>query len=358
MKSFITKNSEKVLLISLLFTLAICAVYQILSMGADEIKTLPDANSGSMISKTKIPSIEGTKVSLIEGTDQPYNPQGYIYCRKSDCKGIILNTKQKCPYCDTPTTAPISPSLKTGDTDKDGIPDEIEIKFQLDINDPSDALADKDGDGFRNVDEFKKKTSLDDAKDHPTVIHRTRLVKRRHIQYPFSVSSIDTGKYDPKNKGELHKESWDIQADIIVKKRKRSAFYKINDYEKATGYTVTDVGIEGEKPFVIFQKDEEIPVKVFANNRRQIRITYYNLYNEITKKTVKCYIGKKFYLEDKNGKKEQYRLMSFSPEKKAVMVRNITESKKPMVGLKTALEAPVETENLEDPENPLQDLNF
>ena len=44
--------------------------------------------------------------------------------------------------------------LQPDDTDNDGIPDEWELTHGLDINDPSDALADGDNDGLVNLQEF------------------------------------------------------------------------------------------------------------------------------------------------------------------------------------------------------------
>jgi hypothetical protein len=52
-------------------------------------------------------------------------------------------------------------STQNKDSDKDGIPDYWEVKYDLDPNDPSDAEADKDGEGLVNLDEFKHNTKPD-----------------------------------------------------------------------------------------------------------------------------------------------------------------------------------------------------
>ncbi|MFD2036290.1 polysaccharide lyase [Belliella marina] len=45
------------------------------------------------------------------------------------------------------------------DTDGDGMPDEWEIKYNLDPNDPSDGAMDADGDGYTNVEEYLNGTN-------------------------------------------------------------------------------------------------------------------------------------------------------------------------------------------------------
>src|SRR5262249_4194544 len=48
----------------------------------------------------------------------------------------------------------IQVNLKGGDTDRDGIPDDVELANGLDPNDPADAAQDADGDGLTNKQEL------------------------------------------------------------------------------------------------------------------------------------------------------------------------------------------------------------
>lgn len=49
--------------------------------------------------------------------------------------------------------------LQAADSDGDGIPDYWEVIYGLDINDPSDASVDNDGDGLTNLEEFQQNTA-------------------------------------------------------------------------------------------------------------------------------------------------------------------------------------------------------
>lgn len=67
------------------------------------------------------------------------------------------DTCAKTPKGESVDKEGCGPSQK--DSDKDGMNDAFEIKYNLDANDPSDALVDFDKDEFTNLEEFKKGTS-------------------------------------------------------------------------------------------------------------------------------------------------------------------------------------------------------
>jgi hypothetical protein len=352
MKDFLVNNFEKVLLTTLLLVLAACSVLQILSMDKKKIEVLQADNIGTFVKETKIPSIADTKISLVEDRLQPYDSQGYIYCRKSDCNFLILSTESKCPWCNTDTKPPRE-RKKGGDIDMDGISDELEIKYGLNKDDPKDATLDKDEDGFSNLDEVTLEHSPNDAEDHPSVINRTRYRGAKPDPYPLKIATIDTGKFrigdDP---SDLKKGSWDIHVDVIVNKRKRSRYFKINDKDSDLKFTIADVGIENDKPFVLVKMaDEEEPIKFFESKAFKIKSIAYYFFNELDKKYYQAEMGKEFFLPDLKGNKEKYKFIKFDATKKeATIIDYQTSENDVKVGLEAKLKEPGAVNEDLDPE--------
>lgn len=89
-----------------------------------------------------------------------------------------------CPYCGEKQKVEKKPVL---DTDGDGLPDEWEKKYGLNVNDASDANADLDGDGFTNLEEYVAKTDPKDPKDHPDYLDSLKIVlPLKETSMPFT----------------------------------------------------------------------------------------------------------------------------------------------------------------------------
>jgi hypothetical protein len=62
--------------------------------------------------------------------------------------GIITDIAQVGGYPEYKTSAPQK------DSDNDGMPDEWELKYKLNPNDPKDAALDCNGDGYSNIEKY------------------------------------------------------------------------------------------------------------------------------------------------------------------------------------------------------------
>ena len=89
-----------------------------------------------------------------------------------------------CPYCGEKQKVEKKPVL---DTDGDGLPDEWEKKYGLNVSDASDANADLDGDGFTNLEEYVAKTDPKDPKDHPDYLDSLKIIlPLKETSMPFA----------------------------------------------------------------------------------------------------------------------------------------------------------------------------
>ena len=89
-----------------------------------------------------------------------------------------------CPYCGV---AQKEEQKKVLDADGDGLPDEWEKKYGLNINDAADAEADLDGDEFTNLEEYQAKTDPTDKNDHPDYLDSLKIVlPLKETSMPFA----------------------------------------------------------------------------------------------------------------------------------------------------------------------------
>ncbi len=73
-----------------------------------------------------------------------------------DGTGAVINTERDIPEAGRALLRRSLPPLP--DTDGDGVPDYWEVQFGLDPKNPSDAMADLDGDGYANIEEYVNNT--------------------------------------------------------------------------------------------------------------------------------------------------------------------------------------------------------
>ena len=122
------------------------------------------------VSDTKAPK---TVAEVGEKIESFLASERRVLCK---CKHAISGDVKKfpnCPYCGEKQEEEKKIVL---DADGDGLPDEWEKRFGLNVNDASDANADQDGDGFTNLEEFVAKTDPTDKNDHPDYLDSVKIV--------------------------------------------------------------------------------------------------------------------------------------------------------------------------------------
>ena len=143
-----------------------------------------------------------------------------------------------CPYCGEKQKVAKKPVL---DADGDGLPDEWEKKYGLNVNDASDANADLDGDEFTNLEEYLAKTDPTDPKDHPDYLDSLKIVlPLKETSMPFAfrkATKIPAGWrcefFDPSRKDDYGRKGKVLTAivgeeivdkDLDPKKAQKSGF--------------------------------------------------------------------------------------------------------------------------------------
>lgn len=110
---------------------------------------------------------------IAEGAASFLGPESRVFCEQGEagkdpsCGMPIPFGSKECPLCGA--IQPGEVQANKADGDEDGLPDEWEKKYGLNIA-VNDANEDLDNDGFTNMEEFLAKTNPADAASHPPYV--------------------------------------------------------------------------------------------------------------------------------------------------------------------------------------------
>ena len=172
----------------------------------------------------------------------PYQMAFCPYCRKmiplTDFPPVNSDRESICSLCRHVLKAPLRNKLNVVvDTDGDGIPDKDEVALGMNPNDPNDAAADFDDDGFTNFEEFMAGTKIRDPKSRRPYHEKIAVVNVSRTILPITIKMIDF-------KGKKDKNIADVQIGIRDRRgREKSHYLKLGKAFSCTAGTFTIVDI-------------------------------------------------------------------------------------------------------------------
>ena len=237
------------------------------------------------------------------------------------------------------------------DTDKDGIPDSIEKKYNMNPKKSQDIYEDVDNDGFSNIQEYRyNPNGISDKTEHPPLIGRLILLKVSNTKIPLILKKII--------KHGDNKENWDIQVNVKLPNRRWSTkFLKIGDSIEVNDmeYRITDIQYKVESVLnpqlgVMVEQDtsgivlrNSMNEEIIAKKNQQIyepnrKITLKNLY---TGKITLARIGNTITLGNKNIGIEKYKIINIADNNSSVEFEK--NGKIFVVDTETSYKPPVKT---------------
>ncbi len=173
---------------------------------------------------------------------------------KLACSRPIPAHLTKCPFCKMEQPALVKIEV---DSDRDGLPNDWEVKYGFNKDDPRDAAQDADKDGFTNLEEFTAGTDPKDAKSHPDYMDFLALDgSLRQTFLPFYFKQANpVGKSHRLTFQRLDvKSKFDVTLTAMVGEAIKSGDGKYSVGYTAKNYVVKDVEVPAYKGSKMMKK--------------------------------------------------------------------------------------------------------
>lgn len=205
--NFLTAHYEWLALGVALIVLVLAGIYAVSEFGKDaEEETAAAIRSVDPASASRPTGVKPADLGEYERVvGEVRKPNFIIEIKGSEPSFLASEKRMTCKFCTKPIPFGVETCRFCGkklpekkaivlDGDGDGLPDEWEKRYGLNPDDPADAHADKDNDGFTNMEEYLAKTDPSDPKSHPDYLDSVKLMlplKETFIPFYF-VSAMKT----------------------------------------------------------------------------------------------------------------------------------------------------------------------
>lgn len=261
-------------------------------------------------------------------------------CEK--CLGLIFFNdyeKKKCSLCNAAINKGVI-TERDRDSDKDGIPDEVEKLLGLDPKNPVDAAGDLDADTFSNLEEYKlckasaDYSSITDPKKHPSLICYLSLKKIEERPLNIKLTSISTSgsadasqwriflTVDGKSVRTSVNKSFVSEGVTYTIERARNDPPPSNPYGKAVARL--RLTIEGRTDKVVVEQNKEVL------DPKPTVILDYNM--DGTVREIKTTVGGKFSIGNDHVGMEEIELISADNAKNVCQVKSAVTDQTESVG--------------------------
>lgn len=296
-KDLASLHAEKILLLCLIVVLIVSAskstssLFKELNSQGPAVSTA--FNKKEVLPQTGITPEENTElVKMIQRPLEFRNEQRDIFSRKREEAGIIeVEQKEKT------------------DTDGDGLPNDWELRYNLDPSDVSDAQKDLDKDSYSNLDEYIGGSDPSDLNSFPGQIKmRVLSIFRKGIQVNFfGYIKLPDSSYQLQI-------NWGSKT-VFLKVGQKIRGYKIIEFAQAIDKKFNprinaDENIDVS--YIKIQKGNETPITLFISKPSFEKELYATIQDMVTRKVFSVHAGSRM---------KPYKVLDITPTK-VIISRN------------------------------------